>query len=71
MEFLHQLGIKPNNNGTSTGIQSWSEDRVLESYSPVNGELIAKISVTSYEQYLLLRQKAQEAFEIWKMWPAP
>jgi len=35
MEFLHQLGIKPNNNGTSTGIQSWSEDRVLESYSPV------------------------------------
>ena len=71
MEFLHQLGIKPNNSGTSTGNQSWNEDNVLESYSPVNGQIIAKVSITNYEHYQILTKKAQEAHEIWKMWPAP
>jgi len=71
MEFLHQLGIKPSNSGTSTGSQSWNEDNVLESFSPVNGQIIAKVSVTNYEHYQILTKKAQEAHEIWKMWPAP
>ena len=71
MDFLHQLGIKPNNYGSSTGSQSWNEDKELDSFSPVNGNLIAKVSITNFENYQNVVKKAAEAQEIFKMWPAP
>jgi hypothetical protein len=36
------LGIKEINEGTSTGLNHFSNGAILESYSPVDGQLIAK-----------------------------
>jgi len=71
-ESLHALGIKKNNPGVSTG-SNWlkSKGTLIESYSPVDGKLIGKVSSCdekSYEQVIL---KAREAFIQWRMVPAP
>ena len=41
---LKELGIQPENTGVSTGVQ-WFEGsgKWIESYSPVDGKLIAKV----------------------------
>jgi aldehyde dehydrogenase (NAD+) len=72
MEFLKELGIKANNAGSSIG-SKWYDNpkQKIESISPVNGNQIAAISVTTKEQYNLIIQQAQEAFKSWRTWPAP
>ena len=37
-EALTQLGIKAINEGTSTGINHFSNGEILQSYSPVDGQ---------------------------------
>jgi aldehyde dehydrogenase (NAD+) len=46
------LGIKEINEGTSTGLNHFSNGAILESYSPVDGQLIAKVktSAADYEK---------------------
>jgi hypothetical protein len=44
-EALAQLGIKEINEGTSTGLNHFSNGAILESYSPVDGQLIAKLKL--------------------------
>ncbi|MBS1662280.1 MAG: aldehyde dehydrogenase family protein, partial [Bacteroidetes bacterium] len=72
MEFLQQLNIKPENEGTSTGTQ-WlsSTSAVLESFSPVDGKLIASIISTDNRGYETVVTAAQKAFTEWRTWPAP
>jgi aldehyde dehydrogenase (NAD+) len=72
MEFLKELGIQMQNAGSSTGAK-WFENpkQSLESISPVNGKLIATVSVTSKENYDQILGKAHEAFLVWRTWPAP
>jgi aldehyde dehydrogenase (NAD+) len=72
MEFLKALGIHSHNAGSSTG-STWFENpkQKFESISPVNGKLIASISVTSRENYDEIMAKAESAFLIWRSWPAP
>ena len=70
-EALAQLGIKTINEGTSTGINNFSNDIVLESYSPVDGQLIASIKTTSPDDYKKVMQSATEAFKTFKLMPAP
>ena len=41
-EALEQLGVKEINEGSSTGSDFFSSGELLESYSPVDGSLIAK-----------------------------
>jgi aldehyde dehydrogenase (NAD+) len=41
------LGIKDVNEGTSTGLNG----EILESYSPVDGQLIAKVKTTTAADY--------------------
>jgi hypothetical protein len=45
MKRLWQLGIKEINEGTSTGLNHFSNGAILESYSPVDGQLIAKLKL--------------------------
>ena len=68
---LKALGVKEINNGTSTGIDNFSNGEVLASYSPVDGELIAKVKTTSKEDYEKVIASASEAFKTWKLMPAP
>jgi aldehyde dehydrogenase (NAD+) len=72
MEFLKQLGIEPNNLGTSTG-HDWvySTGDTIQSYSPVDGQLIGKVIATDYAAYQTVVAKASNAFDIWRQWPAP
>ncbi|MCW5908354.1 MAG: aldehyde dehydrogenase family protein [Chitinophagales bacterium] len=70
--ILTQLGIKAVNDGTSTGTK-WikSKGEVIESYSPVDGKLIAKVSCATAKEYETAVAKAQEAFKVWRNIPAP
>ena len=43
----------------------------IESYSPVDGELIGRVSTTSHEQYEQVIATAQDAFKTWRVTPAP
>ncbi len=68
---LHELGIKPVNDGTSTGMNSFSSGEIISSYSPVDGALIAKVKSSSKEDYEQVMVEATEAFQIWRNIPAP
>ncbi|HEX8562350.1 MAG TPA: aldehyde dehydrogenase family protein [Flavobacterium sp.] len=70
-EALEQLGIKEINNGTSTGLESFANGEILESYSPVDGQLIGKIIMSTPADYEKTIQTAAEAFKSFRLMPAP
>jgi aldehyde dehydrogenase (NAD+) len=72
MEFLSQLGIKENISGVSTGTQ-WinTGGAALSSFSPVDGKQIGSVIECDAQAYAAVIAKAQEAFAVWRMWPAP
>ena len=71
-DFLKKLGLKQKNNGTSTGLKSTASSKeYIKSYSPVDGEYIGSVSVTSKKEYEQVIKKAQNAFEKWRTIPAP
>ena len=72
MEFLKELGIHAHNAGSSTGID-WFDNpkQIIESFSPVNGKKIAAISVTTKENYDQIIETANQAWLVWRTWPAP
>jgi aldehyde dehydrogenase (NAD+) len=72
MKFLAQLKIQKNNNGVSTGLL-WpkAKGEKIESYSPVDGKLIASVIAADKNNYDAVINKAQQAFAEWRLWPAP
>jgi aldehyde dehydrogenase (NAD+) len=72
MKFLSQLKINKTNNGVSTGVQ-WikSKGEKLDSYSPVDGKLIASVIGADKKAYEQTLAKAQIAFAEWRQWTAP
>lgn len=70
-EALSKLGIQEINEGTSTGSNSFANGEIIESYSPVDGTLIAKVKASTQEDYEAAVAKAQEAFKSWRLVPAP
>ncbi|NOQ92180.1 MAG: aldehyde dehydrogenase family protein, partial [Flavobacteriaceae bacterium] len=70
-EALIKLGVKDINDGTSTGSVSFSNGEILESYSPVDGELIGKVKTTSKEDFEKVLDSATSAFKTWRLMPAP
>lgn len=68
---LEQLGIKEVNSGTSTGNEWFSGDETISSYSPVDGKLIGKVTVTSKEDYEKVMTAATAAFKTFRTIPAP
>ena len=70
-DILKELGVEQQNFGTSTGSKWFSGSDFFDSYSPVDGKLIAKVSSTTNEQYEEVLDKATKAFKTWKLMPAP
>ena len=70
-DALKALGIKELNEGTSTGSDNFSSGEIIESYSPVDGSLIAKVKTTSKADYEKVLSAATEAFLPWRKRPAP
>jgi aldehyde dehydrogenase (NAD+) len=72
MDFLKTLQIQGNNPGVSTG-NTWIKTKaaVIESYSPVDGNLIGSVVSADEKSYQTVVATAQKAFEEWRTWPAP
>ncbi|WP_266364998.1 L-piperidine-6-carboxylate dehydrogenase [Tellurirhabdus rosea] len=71
-QFLQKLKTQPVMSGTSTGLAFWhSTDALLDTYSPVDGKLLAQVHPTTAEDYEKVIQTAQEAFLHWRTVPAP
>ncbi len=71
MDFLKNLGIQELNKGVSTGSAWFQTNAKIDSYSPVDGKLIASVQVCDAKNYEHVVQTAQEAFAVWKKIPAP
>lgn len=70
-DMLNKLGIKDHNHGTSTGNHSFGSGDKIESYSPVDGQLIASVSASTADDYEKVMQSATTAFKEWRNVPAP
>ena len=72
MQFLQQLQIQKENEGTSTGA-AWikSKGELILSFSPVDNQLIGAVTMTDKVAYEQVIETAQNAFLQWRNWPAP
>ena len=70
-DALKKLGIKELNPGTSTGNTWFSSEDTISSYSPVDGKLIGKVTITSKEDYEKVMVAATAAFKTFRAIPAP
>ncbi len=72
ISVLSRLGIKDINSGATTG-QNWLETQgdVTSSVSPIDDEIIAKVTNATAEDYETVMRTAQEAFKTWKTVPSP
>lgn len=72
MEFLQQLAIQSSQSGNATG-STWikSSGKKIDSFSPVDGHLIGAVVEADDAAYENIIQQAQEAWLIWRNWPAP
>lgn len=71
-EALNALNIKEENLGVAAG-QQWFETKeaLISSVSPVDGRIIAKSGATDKETYDQIIEKANKAFQVWRLKPAP
>lgn len=70
-QALKALGLKDINDGTSTGNNWFSNGDIIESHSPVDGQLIGKVTTTTREDYDKVMETATAAFKTWRKKPAP
>jgi aldehyde dehydrogenase (NAD+) len=70
-DALKALGVKDINEGTSTGSNNFSNGALIESYSPVDGQLIGKVKSTTRADYDKVMDAATTAFLSWRDMPAP
>lgn len=70
-EILKELKVDQVNDGTSTGKNSFGSGDVIESVTPITGELIAKVKATTQEEYEQVMAAADQAFKQWRLMPAP
>ena len=72
MENILPLPTKSIKPGTSTGQVFWhSSEKTLDSYSPADGQLIARVHVSTRADYDKVIETAQTAFQAWRLVPAP
>lgn len=73
MEFLKKLGLQASNLGTSTGLNWLGNENsdIIKSYSPVDGQLIGEVTVTTKEEYETVIAEAKKSYKVWAKMPAP
>jgi len=71
-EILEHLNINEKSSGGSTG-SNWTSvsDKYIDSVSPVDGKIIATVSLPSRQDYDQIVTTAEEAFVYWRSVPAP
>ncbi len=70
--ILNRFGIKEINDGVSTGTL-WFDTKgdISTICSPIDKTEIAKVKNATIDDYEMVVKKAQEAFNVWKDYPAP
>lgn len=71
-DFVKELGLEETNSGACFG--EWIEKPrgpELTSYSPIDGEPIARVRTAGEEDYEIIVEKTQKAFPGWRLLPAP
>lgn len=68
---LKNLGISTENNGVSTGGNYFANGDFIESYSPTDGQLIAKVKTANSHDYQKVVETAKAAFKEFRMIPSP
>ncbi len=71
LDFIKRLGLEDANPGTWTGLESSDSGEYIESFTPIDGSYIGKVSITTREEYDAVIAKAEEAFKVWRKLPAP
>jgi aldehyde dehydrogenase (NAD+) len=69
--ILKPLGLGESNFGCSTGANWFSSGQTMESFSPVDGRLIAKVIGASKSDYSKIITAALDAQKYWRSLPAP
>lgn len=69
--ILKKLGIEAVNPGTSTGRDHFGDGPPLESRTPINGQRLAKVTVSQRQDYEKVMEKSGIAFQEWRSTPAP
>jgi len=67
--WLNKLGLKETNPGVFDG--SWRGEPPVESVSPIDGRVIARVREATADDYSLAIRRAHEAFLKWRTTPAP
>jgi aldehyde dehydrogenase (NAD+) len=70
-EVLARLGIRPENPGAACGPWLETQGDLLISYNPSDGSAIASVRKAQEEDYDEVVFQAVQAFERWRMLPAP
>ena len=71
-EVLRRLGIEEINPGAWAGSAiEGATGEVVASTNPTTGETLAKVALAGVDEYDVVVAKAQEAFQRWRMVPAP
>ncbi|HEY4556463.1 MAG TPA: aldehyde dehydrogenase family protein, partial [Lysobacter sp.] len=71
---LTALGLNGTESGTYLGHGEWATADAagtIESISPTDGALLAKVQATSAQDYETIVERAQAAFKVWRTTPAP
>ena len=68
---LKKLGIKSENKGVSSGGKYFASGDLLESHSPTDGKLIAKVKTANSKDYDKVIETAKSAFKEFRMIPSP
>ena len=72
--FLKELGIQEINSGACAGPDNWTPAQgrsLLDIITPIDGSVIAKVALSSKEDYEHVVKIAYESFLKWRMTPAP
>ncbi len=72
LEVLRNLGLSEINSGVGTGgAPKDATGDILESFSPIDGSLLAQVRQASEDDYGKVAERADEAFRWWRMVPTP
>jgi aldehyde dehydrogenase (NAD+) len=69
--ILNGLGVAKENKGSSTGREFFGQGPVLKSYTPIDGSFLGSVTETTKEEYEAIIAKGREAYQSWRMVPAP
>ncbi len=70
-EILRALGIDDHNPGAWAGPAVGGSGPELESVSPADGSVLARVRQAGAAEYEQVVQSAVDAFAEWRLWPAP